>query len=119
MRKILFLALIAILILPVPGFTQDVSVNNVEIKWLNQPTSCCRFRAKVYVTNISESLYYINGRLNFYDCDGFIIDNFPFHGKIEAGDTVPFNCGGRIIGDKYWEVQSYEAIITNRHKIPW
>lgn len=114
-KKILLLSLIALLFLPVFGLTQDCEIEGVEIKWLDTDTSYYEFRAKVWVRNTSRSLYYVRGRLIFYDRDGFQIDSFPFYGKIEAGEGAPLSCRGSIRESESWEVQSYKAIITSQH----
>lgn len=113
-KRILFLALIAFaLILPVPGSTGDVEIEDIELK-LIEPLPFGRFLAKIWVVNYSDVEYSVSGKLIFYDGDGFEVCTKHFSGKVGAGERVALPCNGIL--PHYWHREGgyYEAVITSQ-----
>ena len=118
-KKILLLSLIALLSLPVLGITQDVRVDDVEIRWIPLHRSGYEFRAKVWVTNDSDADYRVSGKLIFYDPDGFVLRRSWFSGKVDAGKSIAFHCRGYFGERDRAPSGTYEAIITSQRPIRW
>lgn len=116
-KRILFLALIALLVLPALGITQDVRVEDVEIKWMSPDLPGGGFLAKIWVVNDTDTAYKVYGELIFYDGEGFEVSTWPFSGEVEAGETVPLSCKGYVLS--YWleDAGSYEAVITSLYPV--
>lgn len=116
-KRILFLALIALLVLPVPGITQNVEIESVNIKWIETGGPWISFRAKIWVGNYTDTVCLAIGALIFYDRDGYEIHKCLFSGKVEAMESVPFHCRGSLSKDQYEDMGSYEAIIMSPRPI--
>lgn len=112
-KRILFLALVVLLVLPVPGITQNVEIESVNIKWIETGRGGADFRAKIWVGNYADTVCLAIGALIFYDRDGYEIYKRLFSGKVEAGESVAFHCRGFLSKDQYEDMGSYEAIIMS------
>jgi len=113
-KRILFLALIALLVLPVSGITQDVEIQDIEIKWTRSDLPGGPFLAKIWVVNYTDTKYSVSGKLIFYDGDGFEVSTSHFSGKVGAGESAPLSCRGIV--PSYWHREGgyYEAVITSQ-----
>lgn len=115
--KILLLALIALLVLPVPGITQGVEIESVDSKWIETGGTWISFRAKIWVGNYTDTACLAIGAFIIYDRDGYEIHKRVFSGKVEAGESVLFHCKGSLSKDQYEDMGSYEAIIMSPRPI--
>lgn len=104
-------ALIFLLCFPATGFTEDVSITDVTIKWIERGGGLSQFRAKITVTNNTEKTCSVNGALIFYDGGGFEIRRDSFVGTMEAGETRVFQEGGLFNPRELEELDFYEADI--------
>jgi hypothetical protein len=118
-KKILLLSLIPLLFLPVPGFTQDVEITDVEIKWIDKGSFGKSFRAKIQVTNNTDDPYGVSGRLVFYDRDGFELTEVSFRAMVKPQTSVVTQTRGALGPDEYEEMDRYEVVIQHKVRTPW
>ena len=94
-RKVMILALTFLLFLPAMGFTGDVEIGDIRVKWGEKGISGYRFWAEIELLNNSTTNYTVAGFFTFYDKDGFPIKAQPFVANVKAQ--------GRGIGiAKHW-----------------
>ena len=110
-KKVMILALTFLLFLPAMGFTGDVEVTDVQIKWIKKSAGTLSFRAKIVVTNPTDRRQPVVGRLIFYDREGFEISEYRFSGGLEPGESKVLSTRGGFSAKEYDDIDHYEAIV--------
>ena len=107
----MILALIFLLFLPAMGFTGDVEITRVELKWWEESASGRAFTGEIRVKNDSDTDYSVMGKLIFYDGDNLPRWPVYFMGGVKAGKNKVFHVRGWLMSDIYRDVTYYEATI--------
>ena len=117
-RKTIPVVLIFLLFLPAMGFTGDVEITDVKLKWIDGSIFGPSFRAKIQVRNTTNKDYEIFGVITFYDADGFKLRDRSFKGEVEAGESKILYLKGHMFKSEYEDLEYYEVTINRKRRRP-
>lgn len=102
-KKTLTTILTILFILPVICLAQEVEIGEVKLRWKKVSGNSRLLLAQIPVTNHTEELCGLKGKLLFCDKDGFTLNGILFMDNVEAEQSKTIQTKGLLYEDDYAE----------------